>query len=262
MKISLLSVLLSSCLTVLSKSELHSDLIQRQLARNELVVTETSVVTTAAAAVSAVGVATTITTTRVDPQLERDSWWKTNQNNTTTAESVVVAGPREQDQKGQQQDKSSNCSSYDLLWNNVDDDDEAAKDKIQISEASYDQVSNSPGTTSTAGVVETENTTALPQQAEEQEQEDEKETVSVEVPTRTVVVKVDDDMFGSDLGITQTLGTDDAMKVQQRIEEARIYVRTTVHQDPLYKSVRESCQNKHELCAFWANLGTLIIFCL
>ena len=150
----------------------------------------------------------------------------------TTQEVVVDVTANQQEQ--QEQHQKANLQQ---VWNPSNESFDltatatAANDEQRIiAEATYQKAS--PGTTRDMA---TEAPT-LPQE------EDEKE---------------DDDDTGADLGTPQQI--DDANQgaaVQRRIQEARTYVTTVVQQDPSLESVRSICENQHELCAFWAVLGT------
>ena len=63
------------------------------------------------------------------------------------------------------------------------------------------------------------------------------------------------DSFGTELGVAQTLDTNNMNEVIQRIEDGRNYMRSVVNVEEIYTDVREACKNQHESCAFWASLG-------
>lgn len=63
------------------------------------------------------------------------------------------------------------------------------------------------------------------------------------------------DSLGRELGVVQTLDTNNMNEVIQRIEDGRHYMRTIVNMEEKYTDVREGCKNQHESCAFWASLG-------
>lgn len=179
----------------------------------------------------------TVAATTADPQPEqaqqREDVWK---NNATTGFSVVV---REEVKEKEQSDRST-C---------MDSETGEQQDLMHISaEASYHHVTNSPGTTTTAlEAANAEDNPSPPQTTDEQQEVKEFFQVA--------------DVYGSDLGIKQTIDVDasEAPLVQRRIQEARTYVETVVNQDPAYISVRASCKNQDELCAFWAVRGRYLL---
>ena len=63
------------------------------------------------------------------------------------------------------------------------------------------------------------------------------------------------DSLGTELGVAQTLDTNNMNEVIHRIEDGRYYMRTVVNVDEKYSDVREGCKNQHSSCAFWASLG-------
>lgn len=46
-----------------------------------------------------------------------------------------------------------------------------------------------------------------------------------------------------------------AQEVEALLNETEKYMREEVHTDPKYKEVRSGCQNRNELCTFWALIG-------
>ena len=61
--------------------------------------------------------------------------------------------------------------------------------------------------------------------------------------------------LGSDLGVAQTLDAVHTEAMLKRVEDAQKYMQEEVMKEPRYEMVRDMCENKHELCTFWAVLG-------
>ena len=60
---------------------------------------------------------------------------------------------------------------------------------------------------------------------------------------------------GSNLGVPQQITGSKTKEIEALLRETEKYMREEVHTDPKYKEVREGCQNRNELCAFWAVIG-------
>lgn len=63
------------------------------------------------------------------------------------------------------------------------------------------------------------------------------------------------DSVGSEMGVAQTMDTNRAQEISDKIAEARYYMNNEVDIEEKYDGVREGCKNQHESCAFWAVLG-------
>lgn len=63
------------------------------------------------------------------------------------------------------------------------------------------------------------------------------------------------DRFGSDMGEPQIVDVEGSDDIEQRIADARRYLRETVMVEDKFDKVRQSCKNKNSQCAFWASVG-------
>jgi ShK domain-like len=60
---------------------------------------------------------------------------------------------------------------------------------------------------------------------------------------------------GRTFGVAQQITGEKATQMDALINETEKYMAEEVMKDDKYKEVREGCQNRNELCAFWAVIG-------
>ena len=78
---------------------------------------------------------------------------------------------------------------------------------------------------------------------------------SYEVPPPAPKAKSENDDFGVDMGIPQTIEGDQAALILSNMLQAREYMENVVMVNETYAKVRDLCRNKHELCSFWSSIG-------
>lgn len=60
---------------------------------------------------------------------------------------------------------------------------------------------------------------------------------------------------GKRFGVPQKIDDSRSAEIEALVDDTIAYMRDEVYADPKYKQVKGGCQNRHELCTFWALLG-------
>ena len=60
---------------------------------------------------------------------------------------------------------------------------------------------------------------------------------------------------GKTFGVAQQVQGARAKEIEALLNETEKYMREEVHKDPKYNEVKDGCQNRNELCTFWALIG-------
>ena len=60
---------------------------------------------------------------------------------------------------------------------------------------------------------------------------------------------------GATFGVAQQIQGARAKEIEALINETERYMREVVHKDPKYAEVKAGCENRNELCSFWALIG-------